>query len=102
DASPPYLHIFRGGLRGRGDDCWQSDGGVAVHVGSQSAAFQFSVNQRFIEGHDNRTPTGMGSIGSDLNRVLVSVNLLFEDVDRGHFSLTQETFGNAAAKIDYT
>src|SRR5207302_5089747 len=43
----------------------------------------------------------MRRVGGDLNRVLVTQYLLFEDV-RGHLSLAHETFGNAAAEIDYS
>src|SRR5207302_4906940 len=43
----------------------------------------------------------MRRVGGDLNRVLVTQYLLFEDV-RGHLSLAHETFGNAADEIDYS
>ncbi len=42
----------------------------------------------------------MRSVRRDLNRVLMAVHLLFEDVRR-HFSLANETLGDAAAQIDY-
>src|SRR5258708_28934206 len=94
------FHEFRGGLRERGDDDWQSDGRVAVDVSSQRPAPELAVNQRFIKRDGTRTATGMRRVSGDLNRVLVTVDLLFENVRR-HFSLTDEALGDAAAQIDY-
>ena len=41
----------------------------------------------------------MRSVSGELNRVLVAVDLLLENVRR-HFSLPQKTLGDAAADID--
>src|SRR5947207_10174500 len=41
----------------------------------------------------------MWRVSGDLNRILVAVNLLFENV-RGHLGLAQETLRYAAADVD--
>src|ERR1700730_5249185 len=41
----------------------------------------------------------MRRVGGDLNRILVAVNLLFENV-RGHLCLAQETLRYAAADVN--
>src|ERR1041385_9117387 len=75
----PALHIFRGRLREGGNDNRQRNRGVAVHIGSQRAAAQFSVYQRFIKRDGTRPAAWVRRIGRNLNCVLVTVNLLFED-----------------------
>src|SRR6266404_9875914 len=43
----------------------------------------------------------MGSIGRDLNRILVTMMMIFEDHGR-HLSLLQEALARATAKIDHS
>src|SRR5713226_2913274 len=92
------FHELRGGLRERGDDDWQSDRRVAVDVSGERAASELAVNQRFIKCDGARPATWMRRIGGDLNRVLVTVDLLLENVRR-HLCLTNEALGDAAAQI---
>src|SRR4030095_12476043 len=84
----------------RSDQDWQSDGRVAIHVSCERTASQLSVHQRFIKRNRAGTTAGVRGIGGKVNGILVTVNLLLEDVRR-HFSLAQKALGDAAADIDH-
>src|SRR5258708_5505044 len=80
------FHVLRGRLRKGGNDNRQRYGRVAIYVRGQRATSQLAVHQRLIKRDGAAAPAAVGRVGGDLNRVLVAVNLLLEDV-RGHFCL---------------
>src|SRR5262249_37087925 len=53
-----------------------------------------------IESYRTGATSRMRRVSGDLNRILVTVNLLFENVGR-HFSLAQKAFSDAATDIDH-
>ena len=84
----------------RRDDNRQGDRRVAVHISRKRAAPKFAEDQRLVESHGARAAAGMRRVGGNLNRVLMTVHLLLEDMGR-HFCLTNKTLGDAAAQIDH-
>src|SRR2546425_7455685 len=93
------FHVFGGCLRERGDHNRQRDCCVAIHERSQRAAAKLAIDQRFVEGDGGRAAARMRRVGRELNRVLVAVNLLLENVRR-HFCLPKKTLGDAAADVN--